>query len=276
MSPSILITNDDGIQAEGIQVLSQKIYQAFGERMNIYILAPDHEQSAVSNAITMHRPLRIETVRFLHNHQLTAWAVNGTPTDCVKLAIETLLPEMPDLIISGINRGSNLGTDVLYSGTVAAATEGAILGVPSIAISLTEEKEPGYEVAADFICQFIPRILEHKLPEGTILNINVPPGHLNQIEGIRATKLGDRCYKNTFEERIDPRGRSYYWLAGDIVETDKDESYDVGAIKRNYISITPLRFDITGYNFLSSVEEITDDLHSFFQQESSSEASPEK
>jgi len=269
MTKTILITNDDGIQAEGIQVLSQQIYQQLGDQVKIYVIAPDHEQSAVSNAITMHRPLRVESVRFLHNHDLTAWTVNGTPTDCVKLAVEALLSSKPDLVISGINRGSNLGTDVLYSGTVSAAAEGAILGIPSIAVSLTQEGEPGFKVAAEFTCHLLSYLLENNLPEGTLLNINVPPGHKEELKGVRATRLGDRRYKNSFEKRTDPRGKSYYWLAGEVVETQKDESYDVGAIKRNFISITPLRYDITGYDFLDSLENITANLDGFFPKTNS-------
>ncbi len=269
MPKTILITNDDGIQAEGIQVLSQKMFEKFNETMHLYVVAPDHEQSAVGHAITMHRPLRVDTVRFLHNRELKGWAVNGTPSDCVKLAVEALLPQKPDLVVSGINRGSNLGTDVLYSGTVSAAVEGIILGIPSIALSLTEVEKSGFELAADFACYLVPIVLEHGLQAGRILNINVPPGDRSQIKGVKVTRLGDRRYRNTFQKRTDPRGKSYYWLAGEIIETEDDETTDVGAIKKNYITITPIHFDITCYDLFQSLQKTVKKLDAFFQKDNS-------
>ncbi len=264
MSKTILITNDDGIQAEGIQVLSQKMHETFGENINLVIIAPDHEQSAVGHAITMHRPLRVETVKFLHNKELNGWAVNGTPAACVKLAVEALLPQKPDLVVSGINRGSNLGTDVIYSGTVSAALEGVILEIPSIAVSLTEVGEIGFELAADFTCYFVSYVLNNGLEPEHLLNINVPPVNRGELNGVRITKLGDRRYRNTFQKRTDPRGKNYYWLAGDVVETQLDTNFDVGAIKNNCISITPIQFDLTCYELFESLQETAQKLESSF------------
>lgn len=243
MTTSILITNDDGIYAEGIQLLSQILFES--GRYRLTIVAPDHERSAVGHAITMHRPLRVEQAHFLHNPALTGWAVNGTPSDCVKLAVEALLQEKPALIISGINRGSNLGTDVLYSGTVSAAVEGVILGVPAVAVSLTETgNSEDFVLAAEFIRDLVPHLPAKGLPEGTLLNINVPPGG-GRDKGARITRLGTRRYRNSFDRRIDPRGLIYYWLAGELIEGEEAENSDVRAVHEGYISITPVHFNLT-------------------------------
>ena len=192
MNRSLLITNDDGIYAEGIQLLGQALFDC-DAGYDLAIVAPNHEQSAVGHAITMHRPLRVHEARFLHNPELVGWSVNGTPSDCVKLAVEAILPQKPDLVISGINRGGNLGTDVIYSGTVSAAVEGIILGIPAVAVSLMEGgTEKDFKYAAAFVRDLVPRLLENRLPRGTILNINVPriatglrePGLPASVEGV--------------------------------------------------------------------------------------------
>ncbi len=241
----ILITNDDGIYAEGLQQLSQALFE---EKKNyrLSICAPDRERSAVGHAITMHRPLRVDKVNFMHNQELCGYSVNGTPSDSVKLAVEAILEERPDLVISGINRGSNLGTDVLYSGTVSAAVEGLIMGIPSIAVSLTGQGESkNYIDAARYICSIIPLLMKGDFPEKTLLNINIPV-NTEKIRGTRVTGLGVRRYRNTFERRVDPRGMSYYWLAGELVEDDpEDEDSDTKAIRDNYISITPIHYNLT-------------------------------
>lgn len=260
---SILITNDDGIHAAGIQAMSRALVNRYGSDTNLAVIAPDHERSAIGHAITMHRPLRVEETFFLSNPELKGWVVNGTPADCVKLAVEVLLPHQPELIISGINRGSNLGTDVLYSGTVSAAVEGVILGIPSIAVSYTHRKDPDFSLAAEFICDLIPLLLENVLPPGVILNINVPPGNKHEVKGVVLTCLGDRRYQNPFEKRIDPRGNHYYWLAGEAVETKLDRSYDVGAIKEGYISITPIHLNLTCYDTIKSLQDIINRLAMF-------------
>ncbi len=257
----VLLTNDDGIYAEGIQILGEALVQ--DEEVELYIVAPNHERSATGHAITMHRPLRAEEARFFHNSKLKGWAVNGTPSDSVKLAVEYLLPKKPDLVISGINRGANIGTDVLYSGTVSAAIEGIILGIPAIAVSLVlplkESKSPDFRFAANFVLRIMRYIQDHSLPEDTLLNINVPDKARRDIAGVAVTRLGLRQYQNAFQKRVDPRGKNYYWLAGELVESpgeEDEEDTDVAAIKKSYVSITPIQFDLTNYTLLDELRNI--------------------
>jgi len=256
----ILITNDDGIYAEGIQRLSQCLYE--NNNYRITIVAPDRERSAVGHAITMHRPLLVDEISYLHNPELKGYSVNGTPSDCVKLAIEAILNDKPDLVISGINRGSNLGTDVLYSGTVSAAVEGLIMGIPSIAISLTGSgSSDSFDYAARFVCRLFPLLLEAELPAATLININVPTA-VEMIKGVRATKLGNRRYRNAFEKRIDPRGRTYYWLAGELIDDDhEDEDTDTRAVREGYISVTPIHFPLTNLNILPALKTVLEKMN---------------
>lgn len=252
----ILLTNDDGIHAQGIQILADTLLQT--EKNTIYIVAPDHERSATGHAITMHRPLRAEEVKFYHNPLLQGWSVNGTPSDCVKLAIEYLLPQKPDLVISGINLGENLGTDILYSGTVSAAVEAIILGVPALAVSLAGQKDPDFQFVAGFLQRFLNNFRKYDLPEQTLLNINVPAKNRQEIAGVAVTRLGQRLYRNAFEKRVDPRGKNYYWLAGEAVDiVDREEGdTDVTAINNAYISITPLHVDLTNYELIKKLQGI--------------------
>jgi 5'-nucleotidase len=251
----ILLTNDDGIYAEGIQTMGEKLLS--DENIELYVVAPDHEQSATGHSITMHRPLRTEAVKFYHNPNLKGWSVNGTPADCVKLAVEYLLPKKPDLVISGINNGSNLGNDILYSGTVSAAIEAIILGVPALAVSLTEHMNSDFHFAADFTFKLVRVIEDNNLPKNTLLNINIPGTKRDEIAGIAVTRLGTRQYRNAFQERIDPRGKNYFWLAGEVVDTfHDDEDTDVAAIHNSFISITPLHFDLTNFKLLDTLKSI--------------------
>ena len=252
----ILITNDDGVFAEGIQALAQEIK----EIAETYIVAPDHEQSATGHAITMHRPLLAEKVIYHHLPDLSPWKVNGTPADCVKLAVEALLPHKPDLVISGINRGANLGTDVLYSGTVSAAIEAVILGIPAIAVSLAEYHHPQYEFAAQFTARLAQQFMARKQEGEILLNVNVPGCPAEEITGVAINRLGVRQYKDPFEERTDPRGRTYYWLAGEIVELEGEEDTDVAAIRERKISITPIQHDLTHYLMIEKVRAWLSDL----------------
>lgn len=247
----ILIANDDGIHAEGIQALAQALH---GQGYQISIVAPDHERSAVGHAITMHRPLRVEKVKFMHNPNFFGWAVNGTPSDCVKLAIEAILPEKPDLVISGINKGANLGSDIFYSGTVSAAMEASLLEIPAVAVSLVITDNLQFDVAACFVSGIVPLLIREKLPFSTLLNINVPGIKKEEIKGVAITKLGARRYRNTFQRRVDPRGRSYYWLAGEIIDAEEDEKSDVTAIKNSYISITPVHFELTDHQMIKRMD----------------------
>ncbi len=239
----ILLTNDDGIYAEGIRSL----YKELSKKHEIYVVAPDHEQSATGHAITMHRPLRAEKIAHLYKGSKGAWLVNGTPADCVKLAVEALLlDDLPELVISGINRGFNLGTDVLYSGTVSAAIEGAILGLPAVAVSIASIPDsPDFNTAAAFIFDLLKSIQEYIIDGDTVLNVNLPNISAADIKGVRITSLGIRFYQNSFEKRVDPRGRTYYWLAGKLVEKENQENSDVVAVEKGFISITPLKFNLT-------------------------------
>ena len=242
----ILISNDDGIQAEGINQLRMDLEQ----ENEIYVVAPDRERSATGHKITMHRPLRVKEWTY-PDSRTKGWAVDGTPADCVKLGLEALLPGPPDIVISGINQGSNLGTDVLYSGTVSAAIEGTINGLPAIAVSLTSYESHDFSFAGKLVRGLVAK-LGGELPPHTLLNINVPPGPLR---GIRVTRLGHRRYVNIFDKRTDPRGRVYFWMAGEPFDVDKDDpDTDVYAIKEGYASITPVHFDLTDYPYLESLK----------------------
>lgn len=255
MPIKLLITNDDGIHAEGIQLLSKVLFES--GRFDLKIVAPDHERSAVGHAITMHRPLRVEQAHFLYNPELSGQSVNGTPSDCVKLAVEALLEERPEMLISGINRGSNLGTDVLYSGTVSAAVEGVILGLPAVAVSLTGGYgSEDFIRAAEFIRDLIPHLLPGRIPRGTLLNINIPPVGGSACGGVRVTRLGTRRYRNSFDRRTDPRGMIYYWLAGELVEGAEKGDSDVQAIRDGYISITPVHFNLTHEALIPELEAL--------------------
>lgn len=241
----VLLTNDDGFHAEGLQTL----YRHLKEVVTVTIVAPDRERSAVGHGITMHYPLRAVPLQL---EDRTHWIVDGTPADCVKIALDTLLKEQrPDLIISGINRGPNLGSDVLYSGTVSAAIEGSMYHIPSIATSLAGYGKVDFGPPAAFITANLQQI--SALAAHTVLNINFPLLQ-NDVgyQGIKYTRLGCRVYENTFEERTDPRGRVYYWMGGEVIACEQEEDSDIFAVEHNFISITPLHSDLTDYNFLKT------------------------
>lgn len=246
----ILLTNDDGIFAPGIITL----YKELGTMAEVKVVAPDRERSATSHAITVHKPLRVEEVEL--NGEGKGWAVTGTPSDCVKLALKALLTEEPDLVVSGINQGPNLGTDVLYSGTVSAAIEGILHGIPSLAVSLaTFEENPSFATAARVTRNIVTQMNNRQLPPRTLLNINIPSVPYHKLKGIKVTRLGFREYENIFEARRDPRGKLYYWLGGEVVDRDEDmEELDTGAVKQCYVSVTPIHFDLTNYGLLKEVE----------------------
>ncbi len=246
----ILLTNDDGILAPGIRALWQELSKVF----RISVVAPDSEKSASSQAITVHHPIWVDK-HPLDNQDICAWKVGGTPTDCVKIALEALLlNDQPDIIVSGINQGSNLGTDVLYSGTVSAAIEGALHGVPSVAMSLDSWQHFDFTAAAKTARKVVETIMNKELPPNTLLNVNVPALAENQLKGIAITKLGVRSYENTFERRQDPRGRTYYWMSGQVSETENAPDSDIVAVKNGKISVTPIHFDLTNYGIMSLLE----------------------
>jgi len=231
--PRILVTNDDGYTSEGIQVLADAL-EGLGE---IWVVAPNREQSAVSHALTLDRPLRIER---LGERRIS---VDGTPTDCVAIAISNLMDgRLPDLVVSGINFGFNMGADVHYSGTVSAAFEGVILGVPAMAVSLGVGEGLSFHLAAKFACEVSEWILEHGLPRSTLLNINVPVG---TPLGVKLTRLGDRRYTEGVIEAKDPRGRRIYWIGGGQPIWEPIPDTDFHEANSGYVSVTPLHLDMT-------------------------------
>jgi 5'-nucleotidase len=243
----ILISNDDGIHSEGLHALEEAL-AVVGE---IYTVAPDREQNAVSHALTLHRPLRIEEIA------PRRFAVNGTPTDCVNLAVKGFLPVRPQLVVSGINKGANLGDDVTYSGTVSAAIEGSLLGIPSIAVSLvTRDTHYYFGPAAEFAAVIASEVIAQGMPPDTLLNVNVPNLPRQEIKGYRLTRQGKRRYAEKIEARVDPRGRKYYWIGGDDLGFDPDEGTDCVAVHEGFISVTPLHVDLTNYRALQEMRNL--------------------
>ncbi|MEE9166284.1 MAG: 5'/3'-nucleotidase SurE [Candidatus Neomarinimicrobiota bacterium] len=237
--PLILITNDDGIYSSGILALQQAA-AALGKTV---VVAPETERSAVGHAITISSPIRIREVD--RRNGFSGFAVDGTPADCVKLGVRSLLPRLPDVVMSGINRGANVGVSILYSGTVSAATEGVLMGIPSLAVSLDAWEDPVYDFAARFASRLLKLILEKGIPPGVSLNVNVPHVPEEGIKGIRLTRQGRSYYEEDFELRADPRQRTYYWMNGRHVSPEKDPVLDDVAIRENYVSVTPLHYNLT-------------------------------
>lgn len=245
----ILLTNDDGITAVGIQAL----WLELSKIATVVVVAPDIERSATSQAITVHSPIRVDEYS-LGNSHFCGWRIGGTPADCVKIALESLMDKKPDIVVSGINHGPNLGTDVLYSGTVSAAIEGALHGIPAVAVSLDSWSNYDFKPAAEFTGRLLQNILNRSLPPNTLLNVNVPALPSQKIDGVAITKLGVRQYENIFEPRHDPRGRRYYWMGGNVVENENDANSDIIAIKMSKISVTPLQFDLTNYGMMDIIK----------------------
>jgi len=240
----ILLTNDDGIESEGIYSL----YRVLEEESNfdIRVIAPDKESSASGHAITVFRPISVR--KEYREGKLFGYAVDGTPADCVKIANSDILERTPDLLISGINRGANVGENIIYSGTVSAATEGTTLGITSMAVSVDNLVNPEFNYAASFAKKVALRILENGgLPAKTLLNINIPDVPENEIKGVVITRQSNARVKDKFIKRVDPRGRDYYWMDGEFKGETVDMETDYCAIKSNYISITPIHYDMTEY-----------------------------
>jgi 5'-nucleotidase len=247
----LLISNDDGIFAQGIRVLANTLAQAGHQ---VTVVCPDRERSATGHGLTMHDPIRAEPVDTIFDAQVQAWACSGTPSDCVKLALGALLDQPPDFVLSGINHGANLGTDILYSGTVAAAMEGVIEGIPSMALSLTSFTRREFQPGADFAQKLLAHLEQRPFQQPTLLNINIPPVPAADIAGVKVTRQGLRRYFDTFQKRVDPRGKTYYWLSGEVLQDIEQPEHlhlpaavetDVQAIKNNYITIVPLHFNLT-------------------------------
>lgn len=242
----LLLTNDDGISAPGIQQLSL----ALSEIAEVTVVAPMQEQSGASQAITVHQPIIVDD--YLMPKVKVAWRIGGTPADCVKLALEKLMDHKPDFVVSGINSGANLGMDVVYSGTVSAAREGAMHHIPAIAVSLDNSKATDYMAVATFIKQLLPKLNKNILPDNLLLNINAP-ANWQYGDKFAYTKLGIRNYENTFEKRLNPSGRSYYWMGGTVAKMDNSPDTDVAAVESGILSITPIHFDLTDRQLLQQL-----------------------
>ncbi|MBI5563167.1 MAG: 5'/3'-nucleotidase SurE [Deltaproteobacteria bacterium] len=237
----MLISNDDGIRSEGITRLAS----ALARVGVVYVVAPDRERSAAGHSLTLHRPLRVEEVG------PRAYAVDGTPTDCVAMAVHRILPMRPDIVVSGINRGANLGEDITYSGTVSAAMEGTLMGIPSFAVSLAGRDSFDFRESATFAAKLARRILNKGLPKDTLLNVNVPA---TAIKGHRITRQGKRHFGDNIVEKLDPRGKKYYWIGGEMLRWEPGEDTDFHAVNIGCISITPLHLDLTNYSSIREME----------------------
>ncbi|MCK4857602.1 MAG: 5'/3'-nucleotidase SurE [candidate division Zixibacteria bacterium] len=233
-----LLTNDDGYAAEGLRRLSREI----GKLCDVLVVAPTVDQSAAAHSLTLQRPLRLKEIKE------NLYTVDGTPTDAVMVAMYGILDNRkPDILISGINRGPNMGDDITYSGTVAAAFEGAILGIPSIAVSTVEFEDIDYAAAARFTRKLARKVLNEGLPDFSLLNVNIPNPTNGKYAGVKITRLGKRVYHDILLENLDPRGKKYYWIGGEPEWEDYDNS-DYSATKEGYVSITPLKMDMTDYD----------------------------
>ncbi|NOZ21090.1 MAG: 5'/3'-nucleotidase SurE [Planctomycetes bacterium] len=243
----ILLTNDDGIHAPGLLALKNELSRT----AEVDVVAPMAEQSAVGHSITLHRPLRV--IEIERDGELVGYGVNGAPADCVKLALAELLDERPDVVVSGINLGANVGVNVLYSGTVAAAIEGAMFGIPSLAVSIEIEDRPQFDPAARIVGKLIRKMPLAELGDHVILNVNVPAIPPSRIKGVKVTRQSVRAPEEAFDRRTDPRGRYYYWITADFDGLAEEEGTDVNALRDGYVSITPLHFDMTRHTLLQKL-----------------------
>ena len=244
----VLLTNDDGVHAEGMWAL----YRRFSKKHAVTAVAPDRERSAVGHAITLDQPLRAVNVEV--NGGYRGYAVSGTPVDCIKFAVLELFDTKPDLVIAGINPGANVGVNLNYSGTVAAAKEAALYGIAAIAVSIEGQVVNDYEDAAQFVQSLVEKVLEKGLPFGTFLNVNIPKGALAKSAGIRFSQQGLELYPEYLEKRTDPRNRLYYWQGCDSPYAGENTDIDGTALSKHYISITPIKCDMTDYKLLEDLK----------------------
>jgi len=244
----ILVSNDDGIDAPGLYALVQEL-RRIG---SVFAVAPDKQQSAIGHAITMNYPLRAK--EFKKDGVFFGYAVEGTPADSVKLAVKALLKEKPDLLVSGVNHGANTAISIIYSGTVSAATEGTILGIPSIAVSLTTYGPADFRYAARFARKLALIVARKGLPEGTLLNVNVPAIPEDEIRGVVVTRQGRAIWNDVFELRRDPANKEYYWLTGALEDSDTGLHFDQAAVRNQYVSVTPIHYDLTDYPMLETMK----------------------
>ncbi len=252
----ILLTNDDGIFSEGLKIL----YENIKKIATVYVIVPETERSATSHSINLLNPLRVNEVKI---DKFKCWVINGTPVDCVKIGIKELIKDKIDMVVSGINPGPNLGMDILYSGTVSAAGEGAILGIPSISISIADYKNFKFNSAARITLKILKKLEKIEFPKDTILNINIPNKELNEIKGIKITYQSESRFDEKYERRTDPRGNIYFWLKGSFKEAKGEKESDVNAVKNGYVSITPINLNLTDYLFLNKLKSIKFEKISF-------------
>ncbi|HCB10895.1 MAG TPA: 5'/3'-nucleotidase SurE [Cyanobacteria bacterium UBA11991] len=253
---NILISNDDGIAANGIRALTEEL----SKKHDVYVVAPDRERSAAGHSLTLHTPLRVEEVDGSKTGAKRTWVTSGTPGDCVKIAINAILTkeEMPDIVISGINHGPNLGADILYSGTVSCAMEGAMLGFPAIAVSLAsmQMEYEDFKFSAHFTSVLLDKLQNFKFPSKCILNVNVPLLNSEDITGVAITELGKKMFTDDYEKRVDPRGKVYYWMAGKLIKENLDAKTDIAAVMSNKISITPVTYEMTRTETIEDLNKI--------------------
>ncbi|MCE5194013.1 MAG: 5'/3'-nucleotidase SurE [Nitrospiraceae bacterium] len=242
---TILVTNDDGIHSPGIIAL----FNAMKELGDAYVVAPDRERSAVGHMLTLHRPLNVEETKE------RMYAVNGTPTDCVAIGAIKILPRKPDLIVSGINKGRNIGDDITYSGTVSAAIEGTIMGIKSLAFSVVGDKNFYFDTAAYYAYEIAKHVLKNSLPRDTLLNVNIPNTKKEKIAGTKFTRQGKRVYNNAVHETFDPKGRKHFWIGGGTPEWEDRDDTDIKAVENGYISITPIHLDLTNHEVLGILKK---------------------
>lgn len=249
--PLILVTNDDGITAPGIRKLIE-IATSLGE---VYVVAPNSPQSGMGHAITINSTLHVEKMEIPGGGE-REWACSGTPVDCVKMAIDKILPRKPDICLSGINHGSNSSVNVIYSGTMSAAVEAGIEGIPAIGFSLCDfSYNADFTSAEGYVKQIIKEALKNKIPEGVVLNVNIPKAEAAVIKGIKICRQAKAKWEEEFEERKDPRGKKYYWLTGEFVNMDQGEDTDEWALENNYISVVPVQFDLTAHRFIQTLND---------------------
>jgi 5'-nucleotidase len=245
----ILICNDDGIHAPGIAVL----HSAVKELGELHVIAPDVERSAAGHAITLADPIKSMPVD--KNGEFFGYGIGGTPADCIKLAVCAMMKDTPpDLVLSGINLGSNTGISVIYSGTVSAATEGVVLGIPGIAFSLCTYTDPQWEMAGRIVKELTKKIIANPMPPNVLLNVNMPNLPYDQLKGIKITRMGRSRFIEKFHKRLDPRGRTYYWLDGALEVHDDGDDVDIHAVHDGYVSITPIHLDLTAYDHLKTFQ----------------------
>ena len=246
MISRILLSNDDGVTSEGLSALADALSH-LGE---VYTVAPDRDQSASSHSLTLTRPLRMEQV------SERKFSVDGTPTDCINLAVNGILKDRkPDLVVSGINTAANMGDDITYSGTVSATMEATLLKIPSIAVSMNAKKDFVFQTGAHYARLVAELVLQTGLPEDTLLNVNVPNLPLGRVKGIRITRQGKRVYKTPIVEKTDPRGKKYYWIGGDKLDSVLIENSDIATVEDDYVSVTPIKLDMTDYAYMEELEK---------------------